>query len=92
MSTVRYIDGHEVGGFALSRKRMKTGLRNFTITQWQWWASYFFKSSGVTLLPLLVKETRYFYSVTHFSLYGSVTVTSYGYFKCNSVVTSYYKK
>ncbi len=49
------------------------------------------KSSGVTLLPLLVKVHRYLYSVTHFYCNGSVTITSYWYFKCNEVVTSYYK-
>jgi hypothetical protein len=50
------------------------------------------KSTGVTLLPLLVTVTRYLLSVTHFLFNGSVTVTSYLYFKLNEVVTSYYNK
>jgi hypothetical protein len=33
------------------------------------------ESNGVTLLPLLVKETSYFLSVTHFPCNGPVTIT-----------------
>jgi hypothetical protein len=50
------------------------------------------KSSGVTLLPLQVKETTYFLSITTFPFIGSVTVTSYYFFKCNEIATSYNKK
>ncbi len=49
------------------------------------------KSSWVTLLQLLVKLAT-FNQLPIFNSNGSVTVTSYWYFKCNEVVTSYYKK
>jgi hypothetical protein len=42
--------------------------RFFIPVPWSVVVKLLLKSSGVTLLPLLVKETSYFYSVIHFSL------------------------
>ncbi len=45
------------------------------------------QSNGVTLIPLLEKLAT-FNPLHIFPVNGSVTVTSYRYFKCNETVTS----
>ncbi len=50
------------------------------------------KSNTITLLPLLVKETSYFYSVTYFYLQRFRYNQQFYFFKCNENITSYYKK
>jgi hypothetical protein len=47
--------------------------------------------SGVTFLPLLVKELATFNPLPIFHCNGSVIVTSYCYFKCNEIIASYNK-
>ncbi len=57
----------------------------------QWWASYFHKVTELLYFRYYWKKLATFNPLPIFPSNGSVTVTSYWYFKCNESVTSYYK-
>jgi hypothetical protein len=57
----------------------------------QWWASYFHKVTELLYFRYYWKKLATFNPLLIFPSNGSVTVTSYWYFKCNESVTSYYK-
>ncbi len=55
---------------------------------------YMYCSNIVALLPLLVKVTTVvtFNPLPILPCNSYITITSYSYFKCNKIITSYYKK
>ncbi len=67
-------------------------LRSMSMpTYVQWWASYFHKVTELLYFRYWWKKLATFNLLPTFYCNGSVTVTSYWYFKCNESVTSYYK-
>ncbi len=57
----------------------------------QWWASYCLKVTELHYFRYRWKNLATFNPLPIFPSNGSVTVTSYWYFKCNESFTSYYK-
>jgi hypothetical protein len=58
----------------------------------QWWASYFKKVAALLDFRYWYRKEPTFNPSPIFPCNGSVTVTSYSYFKCNEIATSYNKK
>ncbi len=81
---------------AISKHRRGIFSQFWTVLYWsrstiQCWASYFHKVTELLYFCYWWKKLATFNPLPIFPVNGSVTVTSFWYFKCNESVTSYYK-
>jgi hypothetical protein len=54
----------------------------------QWWASYYYKVTELLYFRYWLKKLVTFNPLPILACNGSVTVTSYCYFKCNEIITA----
>jgi hypothetical protein len=73
-------------------KERKMKDLNHNTSHHQWWASWFHKVVALLYFCYWKKRLATFNLLPIFHCNGSITVNSYWYFKCNKIITSFYKK